>query len=268
MSGNGKHRPPDFGRLFIQEALMPASQSSSLEIVGVPVLNDNYVWMVHDRVLNETVVIDPAVAEPVLAAAQARGWAITQIWNTHWHPDHIGGNAAIHAATGCTVTAPAAESAKIAGIDRPVGDGDIAILGGRRAEVWAVPAHTAGHVAYYLPGCDVIFSGDTLFAMGCGRLFEGTAEQMYAAMRRFAALPDETLVYCAHEYTLANARYAIHAEPDNAATTARFKAVTAARDRGEATIPTTIGEERATNPFLRARDAGELGRRRAEKDVF
>jgi hydroxyacylglutathione hydrolase len=205
---------------------------------------------------------------PVLAAAEARGWRITQIWNTHWHPDHVGGNAGIRAATGAIVTAPAAERAKIGHIDHPVGEGDSATLAGVRAHVWEVPAHTAGHIAYHLPDLGVIFTGDTLFAMGCGRLFEGTAEQMHAAMQRFATLPDETRVYCAHEYTLSNGRYAVHAEPDNVATAARLRAVEAARAQGEATVPTTIGDERATNPFFRARDVAELARRRAEKDAF
>lgn len=240
----------------------------SFEIARVPVLNDNYVWLLHEAESGETAVIDPAVAEPVLEAAAARGWRITQIWNTHWHPDHVGGNAGIVAATGATVTAPAAELAKIGPVDHAVGEGDVATLAGATAQVWEVPAHTAGHIAYHLPDLGVIFTGDTLFAMGCGRLFEGTPAQMYAAMQRFKALPDETRVYCAHEYTLSNARYAAHAEPGNAATTARLNAVEAARAEGQATVPTTIGEERATNPFLRARDVVELAARRAEKDAF
>jgi hydroxyacylglutathione hydrolase len=239
---------------------------AELEIVRVPVLNDNYVWLVHDAPSGETVVVDPAVAEPVLDAAAQRGWTISQIWNTHWHGDHIGGNAGIVAATGAKVTAPAAELAKIPAVDRAVGEGDRVRIGDHEAAVLSVPAHTAGHIAYHFAGDGTIFVGDTMFAMGCGRLFEGTPEQMYANMRRFEALPDETQVYCAHEYTLSNGRYALRAEPDNAAVKARMAEVESARARGEATVPTTIGAERATNPFLRASSVEELARRRAEKD--
>jgi hydroxyacylglutathione hydrolase len=239
-----------------------------IEIARVPVLSDNYVWLAHEPGSGETAVIDPAVAVPVLDAAAARGWSITQIWNTHWHPDHTGGNAEIKAATGCIITGPVAEAARIATLDRTVGEGDRVRLGPIEAEVIEVPAHTAGHIAYYLPSEQVAFVGDTLFAMGCGRLFEGTAEQMFANMQRLAALPDETRVYCAHEYTLSNGRYALSAEPDNQAIAARLAVVEAARERGEATVPTTIGLERATNPFMRARDAAQLAERRAAKDSF
>jgi len=239
-----------------------------VEIVRVPVLDDNYVWLMHDPESGETVAVDPAVAAPVLAAAQARGWTISQIWNTHWHADHIGGNADIKAATGCTITGPAAEAAKIPTLDRKVAEGDVVRIGAIVATVIEVPAHTAGHIAYHLPSQGVAFVGDTLFAMGCGRLFEGTAGQMYANMARLAALPDDTLVYCAHEYTQGNGRYALVAEPDNEAIVARMRQVNAARAAGEATVPTTIGLERATNPFMRAGSVEELAARRAAKDVF
>lgn len=238
-----------------------------LDVLRVPVLADNYVWLVHDRVSGETLVVDPAVADPVLAAAQARGWRISQIWNTHWHGDHIGGNAAIKAATGANITAPAAELARIPDVDHPVREGDVVRLGSHAAQVMEVPAHTAGHIAYHFTQDQLIFVGDTLFAMGCGRLFEGTAQQMFTNMARLAALPPETQVYCAHEYTLANGRYAQRAEPDNAAITQRMTEVEAMRARGEATVPTSIALERATNPFMRADTATELARRRAEKDA-
>ena len=240
----------------------------SLEIIGVPVLNDNYVWLAHDEHSGETVVIDPAVAQPVLDAASERGWTITQIWNTHWHPDHIGGNAEIKAATGCRVTGPAAEAAKIDTLDVPVKERDEAKLGGFTAEVWDVPAHTAGHIAYYLPQANAIFVGDTLFAMGCGRLFEGQPEQMFANMQRLAKLDGGTHVYCAHEYTLANAKFALSVDADNSALVHRAATVQSLRDRGEPTVPTTIALERATNPFMRAGDVDEFARLRAAKDAF
>ena len=240
----------------------------SLEVLCVPVLHDNYIWLAHDAGSGETVVIDPAVAGPVLEAAGTRGWRITQIWNTHWHPDHTGGNAEIKAATGCTITGPAAEAAKIPTLDQTVSDGDTVMLGEHSAYVIDVPAHTAGHIAYHMPGEPLIFVGDTLFAMGCGRLFEGTAEQMFANMQRLSHLDPETLVYCAHEYTQSNGRFALVAEPENEAIRHRMADVDVARSNGEPTIPTSIALELATNPFMRARDAAELAERRAAKDAF
>jgi hydroxyacylglutathione hydrolase len=239
-----------------------------MEIVRIPVLSDNYVWLVHDAGSRETAVIDPALAEPVLAEAEARGWAITQIWNTHWHPDHTGGNAAIKAATGAFVTGPAAEAARIPTLDRQVREGERVRLGRVEAQVLEVPAHTAGHIAYHLPEEEVIFVGDTLFAMGCGRLFEGTAAQMHSNLQRLAKLPPQTRAYCAHEYTLSNGRFAVTVEPDNQALLARMRAIEAARAAGEATVPTTIALELATNPFMRAASAAELGERREAKDNF
>ena len=239
-----------------------------IEVVRIPALSDNYIWLAHDAASGETIVVDPAVAEPVLEAAAARGWTISAIWNTHWHPDHTGGNAAIKAATGCTIIAPAAEAAKIPTADRLVAEGDTVMLGAFTAQVIDVPAHTAGHIAYHLPEAGIVFVGDTLFAMGCGRLFEGTPAQMFANMQRLAALPGDTTVYCAHEYTQSNGRYALVAEPDNAALAERMAQVDAMRAQGLPTVPTTIALERATNPFMRAASAEQLAERRAAKDSF
>ena len=241
---------------------------SALEIIRIPALSDNYIWLVHDADSGETMVVDPAEAAPVLAEADKRGWRIGAIWNTHWHPDHTGGNAAIKQAHRATVIAPAAEAARIPTADRLVSEGDRVSIGAHDAVVMEVPAHTAGHIAFHFRDDAVAFVGDTLFAMGCGRLFEGTADQMFANMQRFAALPDETVIYCAHEYTQSNGRFALVTEPDNVAITERMVDVDAQRMAGKATVPTTIGLERATNPFLRAETAEKLAELRAAKDGF
>lgn len=239
----------------------------SLEIVRIPVLSDNYVWLVHERKSGETMVVDPAVAPPVLERAEVLGWKITQIWNTHWHPDHTGGNAEIKEATGCVITGPAAEFARIPTLDIQVKGGDVVRLGEVEAQVIDVPAHTAGHIAFHFAADQAAFVGDTLFAMGCGRLFEGTAEQMYSNMRKLEALGDDTAIYCAHEYTLGNGRFALTVEPDNEALVERMAKVTAMRESGEPTVPTSIALERATNPFMRASSVEELAARRAAKDA-
>jgi hydroxyacylglutathione hydrolase len=238
-----------------------------IEIVPVPVLSDNYVWLMHEPASAETVAVDPSVADPVLAAAAALGWRITQVWNTHWHPDHTGGNDSIRAATGCTITGPR-EAERVSRMDRIVAGGDGARIGAIGAEVIDIPAHTAGHVAFHLAAEAVAFTGDTLFAMGCGKLFEGSAGQMHDNLQRLAALPPETLIYCGHEYTLANGLFALSVEPDNDALIRRVAEVRAARERGEVTLPTTIALELATNPFMRASSAAELAERRRAKDNF
>jgi len=239
-----------------------------IEIVRIPALDDNYIWLMHDPQSEETVVIDPAVAAPVLERAAARGWRITQIWNTHWHPDHVDGNANIKAATGAIITGPAGERSKIPTLDRTVNEGDKVSIGKTEAQVMSTPGHTDGHIVYYLPSVPAVFVGDVLFAMGCGRLFEGVPEQMFGNMRRLADLPLETKVYCAHEYTQANARFARQAEPDNEAVVDRLARVEAARQRFEPTVPTTIAEERATNPFMRAATLEQFTERRLARDNF
>lgn len=240
-----------------------------VEVVQIPVLSDNYVYLIGDEGTKTCAAVDPAVAEPVLAEAQRRGWRITHILNTHWHGDHTGGNADLKAATGCTITGPRGEEAKIPGIDRAVGEGDTVTLdGGAMARVFDVPGHTAGHIAYHFAEDNLLFCGDTLFAMGCGRLFEGTPEQMFTSLAKLKALPDETRVYCAHEYTESNGRFALTVEPDNARLAARMEDVRAARSRGEPTVPFALGLDKQTNPFLTAKSVEEFAARRAGKDVF
>ena len=237
-----------------------------LEIVAVPAFTDNYIWLVRDEESGETAVVDPGDAAPALAEAERRGWAITQVWNTHWHPDHTGGNLSVKAATGCTVSGPAAET--IQGRDVALAEADELRIGKHVGRVIEIPGHTLGHIALHFGDDRIAFVGDTLFAMGCGRLFEGTAQQMYSSLQRLTALPDDTALYCGHEYTLANARFAAHAEPDNPAIAARLGQVEQLRSAGRITLPTTVAEERATNPFVRASDWQEFARLRAQKDSF
>lgn len=238
-----------------------------LTVSAVPVLTDNYVWLITDTDTGETAAVDPSVAEPVLEAVAAKGLRLTQVLNTHWHPDHTGGNQGIRAATGCTIIGPA-EAEKVSRIDRIVAEDDRVTVAGAEAVVWDIPAHTAGHIAYYFEDEGMIFVGDTMFAMGCGRLFEGTAEQMYANMQRIAALPDDVRIYCGHEYTLSNARFATQADSASVNVQQRLERVSAQRDAGEITLPTTVREERATNPFVRAGNVQEFAELRAAKDSF
>ena len=237
-----------------------------MEIVPVPAFTDNYIWLVHDDASAETAVVDPGDAEPVLAEAKRRGWTITQVWNTHWHPDHTGGNLAIQEATGARISGPA--SGRIPGRDVALSEGSEVRIGEHVGRVIEVPGHTLDHVALIFDRERAAFVGDTLFAMGCGRLFEGTPAQMHKSLGRIAGLPDETRLYCAHEYTLSNAIFAAHAEPDNGAISDRLDEVRGLRERGVITLPTTVAEERETNPFVRAPDVEEFARRRAAKDSF
>ncbi|MAB14522.1 hydroxyacylglutathione hydrolase [Parvibaculum sp.] len=226
----------------------------SLEIHQFPCLNDNYGYLVHEPKSGATAAIDTPDAKAIEKALKEKGWTLTHILNTHHHYDHAGGNEELKAKTGCTIIGPKGEAAKIPGLDRAVGDGDMVELGEARARVFDVPGHTAGHVAYYFEDDGVAFVGDTLFALGCGRLFEGTPEQMWTSLSKLMALPDDTIVYCAHEYTQANARFAVTVDPENEALAARAKEIDEKRAKGEWTVPTTIGLEKATNPFLRAAD--------------
>jgi hydroxyacylglutathione hydrolase len=226
----------------------------TIEIHQFPCLSDNYGFLVHDPESGETTCIDTPDADAYLREAAAKGWTISQIWNTHWHPDHAGGNEAIKEQTGCVITAPEVDAPKIRGIDRTVMHGDSVWLGDFEAQVIDVGGHTNGHIAYYLPDAGVAFVGDSVFALGCGRMFEGTPPQFWASLERIKALPPETELYCAHEYTKANAAFALHADPDNAALADYTREIDAKRELGEWTVPTTLELELATNPFLRAND--------------
>jgi len=237
-----------------------------MEIVAVPAFSDNYLWLVHDEASGETAVVDPGDAAPVLAEADKRGWPLTQVWNTHWHPDHTGGNLAIKEATSALISGPAGEN--IPGRDVALKEGDSIHLGDRVGQVIEVPGHTLGHIALIFDEERIAFVGDTLFAMGCGRLFEGTPEQMYRSLQRLVGLPGDTRLYCAHEYTLSNARFAAHADPRNAAIAERLAEVQRLREQGKITVPTTVAQERETNVFVRATDEGEFAHLRKAKDSF
>jgi len=214
-----------------------------------PCLKDNYGFLLHDPATGETATIDTPDAGKIMAEAAAKGWRITQIWNTHWHPDHAGGNAEIVAATGAKVVGPK-EVERAASL----GEGDTVKLGNVTARIIDTPGHTLGHIVYHLPDHRIAFVGDTLFALGCGRLFEGTAAQMWDSLGKLRALPDETTVYCAHEYTASNAAFALSVDAQNADLVAYTDGVTAKRAKDLPTVPTTIGAEKRANPFLRADD--------------
>ncbi len=222
----------------------------TLTVRQFPCLSDNYGFLIRDDATGKTGCIDTPDAAAILAELKAAGWGLDFILNTHWHPDHAGGNAEIKAATGCEIVGPA-EVTRIAPLDRTVGGGDTVQFGETSFQVIETGGHTLGHIAYFDAADRIAFVGDTLFALGCGRLFEGKPEQMWASLSRLAALPDETRVYCAHEYTASNARFALSVD-EAPALKARAADVFAARERGEWTVPTTIGLEKATNPFLRA----------------
>ncbi len=224
---------------------------SCLEIHQIPVLSDNYVYLARCPETSATAVVDPSVTGPVLDAAKQKGWSITHILNTHHHGDHTGGNLEIKAATGCTIVGPGPDRDRIPGIDVEVDEGDSFMLGTAGARVFFVPGHTRGHIAYWFAESRALFCGDTMFAMGCGRLFEGTPGQMWQSLQKLMALPGDTRVYCAHEYTQANGRFALTVEPENEDLVRRMAAVDDMRARNIPTVPSTIAEERATNPFLR-----------------
>ena len=223
-----------------------------LQVHQFPVLDDNYAFLIHDPASGETATIDTPDAKAILAEAQKQGWKLTQIWNTHWHPDHAGGNVEIKQATGATVVGPAEVERIGPAPDRIVREGDEAKLGGLTARVLEVGGHTLGHIAYVFDSEKKAFVGDAIFALGCGRLFEGTPQQMWTSLSKIAALPSDTTLYCAHEYTQANARFALSVDGGNAALKERAAEIDRLRAAGKPTVPMTLAQEKATNPFLRA----------------
>lgn len=226
-----------------------------LEVYQFPCLQDNYGFLIHDSATGATASIDTPEVAPINRALADKGWQLTHILNTHHHFDHAGGNEALKAQWQCQVVGAAIDAERIPGIDLEVKDGESLAFGSAHAEVLEVPGHTSGHIAYYFAEAQIAFVGDTLFALGCGRLFEGTPQQMNDSLNKLMALPDATVVYCAHEYTEANAAFAATVEPDNPALQQRMLDIQRLREAGQPTVPTSIGLERATNPFVRTGSA-------------
>ncbi len=247
-----------------------------MRVSSIPILSDNYAWLLRDGSTGLLAVVDPADAEPVIEAVERaiaqEGGRLDAILLTHHHADHTAGTAQVRERFGARVVGAAADAHRLPRLDEAVRPGDTVAVGDARGEVIESSGHTIGHVSFFFPAADgddpVLVCGDTLFSLGCGRLLEGDAATMFASLARFRPLPDSTLVACGHEYTLGNARFALSVDPRNAALERRAEQVARLRERGEPTLPSRLGEERLANPFLRARDAAELGEIRAGKDSF
>lgn len=237
-----------------------------LEIELLPILGDNYCYLLHEPRTGVSAVVDPGTDAPVAARLEALGRGLDWILITHHHADHTGGNLGLKERFGCKIAGPAAEADKVPGIDVELAEGDAFTLGAETAAIIATPGHTRGHISFHFPESGALFCGDTLFALGCGRLFEGDAAMMFKSLGKLMALDDATKVYCGHEYTASNARFALTVDADNAELRARAKEIEALRAEGRPTVPSTIGLERATNPFVRAKTAEAFGRVRTLKD--
>lgn len=222
-----------------------------LDIIQIPVLNDNYIYLLHEPISKETAVVDPAVAQPVLDYLKDKGWSLNYIFNTHHHHDHVGANLELKQQTNCHIFASEYDKNRIPGIDKVLNHGDEIKLGNETAKIIATPGHTLGHIVYFFPNSNALFCGDTLFSMGCGRLFEGSAEQMWHSLQLIKQLPKETQIYCAHEYTQSNGAFALTLEPANKTLNQRMQQVKQLRQDNKSTIPSTLEQEFATNPFLR-----------------
>ncbi len=240
----------------------------SLEIALFPCLSDNYGFLIHDAETGATAAVDTPDAREISAQCEARGWILTEIWNTHWHPDHTGGNVALKRRYRAKVRGPHRVAGEISAIDETLGEGDSFDFAGHRVEILHTPGHTDEHIIFHIPDAKAAFVGDTIFALGCGRLFEGTPQQMWDSLSKIMALPDDTALYCAHEYTLSNAKFALLVEPENSALLKVVAEAKAKRQKNIPTVPTSVAAERLTNPFITAGSAEELGRRRALKDNF
>ena len=234
----------------------------------IPMLTDNYSWLLRELSTGKVAIVDPAAAEPAIAAIEAAGGRLDYIFLTHHHGDHIDGVPALVARYHPVVVGNAADAHRLPKLDIAVHEGDQVEFGAAKLRVIAVPGHTLGHIAYYIADGGILLPGDTLFSLGCGRLFEGTPQDMFTSLQKLSALPGETLVCCGHEYTQSNAKFALSVDPDNEALRERAAAVNALRAAGQATVPVTLASERDCIPFLRAPDAASLGRLRAAKDVF
>lgn len=268
--------PPCFPRFVFIAGIFPPAEESAfmarLEIAQIPVLNDNYVYLVHEPDSGETAIIDPAEAEPVIRTLADKGWTPTHILNTHHHGDHVGANLALKEKYGLKIIGSASDEARIPGMDQGVSDGDVVSLGREVAHVIGVPGHTSGHIAFWFSDHDALFCGDTLFSLGCGRLFEGSPAQMWDSLSKLKRLPGDTQIYCAHEYTKANARFALALDPENIRLKQRAAWIDEMAEAGRPTVPSTLEQERTLNPFLRADDpklAKKLGMGSNEAvDVF
>ena len=227
-----------------------------LEIIQIPVLNDNYIYLINDPASSETAVVDPALAKPVLDVLAEKQWQLTYVLNTHHHWDHVGANLELKEQTGCKIIGSRNDQQRIPGIDIRVKENDTITLGNHPAIIFETPGHTSGHIVYYFSDDSALFCGDTLFVMGCGRLFEGNAEQMWHSLNKLQTLPGTTRIYCAHEYTQTNGRFALTVEPDNETLITRMEKVNKQRKQGLPTVPSTIDQEIATNPFFRVESPG------------
>ncbi|KAK9840088.1 hypothetical protein WJX74_003157 [Apatococcus lobatus] len=251
-----RHRPLQSRCLATQAAAASlAFENSKVEVQRVPCLTDNYSWLLIEKASGKTAIVDPAEAQPVIAALHARDAKLDFILNTHHHWDHVGGNEELKAKYGAQIVGPKADEKRIPGIDVALSEGRTWKLGDLGMHVFDTPGHTRGHITLWFPDADVMFPGDTLFALGCGRLFEGTAPQMWQSLKKLLHIPAATHVCCGHEYTQSNAKFAAHFDPTNEALQARKSSIDSLRSQGLPTVPSTFGEELETNPFLRPHDA-------------